>query len=138
MILVFGGLYSGVYTVDEDASVAAVLSLLFALARRRMRVDSFMQGMQSCAGTAVMLYMILIGASVFTYYITLARLPEALIHGIEAMNLAPLSLIAILLVAYKCWARYLRSCQRYSSRSRSYSRSSCTLATTQSGGGSSM
>ena len=34
MIAVFGGLYSGIFTVTEAASVAAVLSLLFALARR--------------------------------------------------------------------------------------------------------
>ena len=100
MILVFGGLYSGIFTVDEAASVAAVLSLLFALARRRMTLASFLSGLQSCGATAVMLYMILIGASVFTYFITLARLPEALIHGIESMNLAPLALIAMLLVAY--------------------------------------
>jgi C4-dicarboxylate transporter DctM subunit len=48
----------------------------------------------------VMLYMILIGASVFTYFMTLARVPETLIAAIEGMNLAPIAIILILLVVY--------------------------------------
>ena len=100
MFAVFGGLYSGIFTVNEAASVAAVLSLIFSLARRRMTISNFFEALHSCAGTAVMLYMILIGASVFTYFMTLAHVPEALISTIEAMHLAPLSLIVILLVAY--------------------------------------
>jgi len=100
MLAVFGGLYSGIFTVNEAASVAAVLSLVFAVARRRMSWPGFTQALHSCAGTTVMLYMILIGASVFTYFITLAHVPEALIKIIEAMNLAPLTLIVMLLFAY--------------------------------------
>src|SRR5690349_1442598 len=38
---VFGGLYSGVFTVTEAASVAAVLAFLFALVRRRMSWADF-------------------------------------------------------------------------------------------------
>ena len=46
MIAVFGGLYSGIFTVTEAASVAAVLSLLFALARRRLSWDTLWQGLR--------------------------------------------------------------------------------------------
>ena len=38
---VFAGLYSGIFTVNEAASVAAVLSFLCALLRRRMTWNSF-------------------------------------------------------------------------------------------------
>jgi tripartite ATP-independent transporter DctM subunit len=100
ILAVFGGLYSGVFTVNEAASVAAVLALVFAVARRRMSWRNFLHALYTTGATAVMLYMILIGASVFTYFITLARVPEALIHGIEGMNLSPLALIVLLLVAY--------------------------------------
>ena len=47
-----------------------------------------------------MLYMILIGASVFTYFVTLAHMPEALLASIDALHLSPLGVIALLLVAY--------------------------------------
>ncbi|MBW4092640.1 MAG: TRAP transporter large permease subunit, partial [Proteobacteria bacterium] len=100
VVTIFGGLYSGMFTINEAASVAAVLALAFAVLRRRLSWRGFVEALQSTAGTAVMLYMILIGASVFTYFITLARLPEALIHGIDNLHLPPLAVIVLLLLSY--------------------------------------
>jgi C4-dicarboxylate transporter DctM subunit len=100
IVAVFGGLYSGVFTVSEAASVAAVLALVFAIARGRLTWTSLIEGLRSSAGATVMLYMILIGASIFTYFITVAHLPDRLLAGIGALNLAPLAIIVLLLVAY--------------------------------------
>jgi C4-dicarboxylate transporter DctM subunit len=97
---VFGGLYSGIFTVNEAASVAAVLSFLFALARRRLTWSKLVQGLRESAGATAMLYVILIGAFVFTYFITLARIPEALVRAIEGLALAPLAVIFVLLAGY--------------------------------------
>lgn len=47
-----------------------------------------------------MLYVILIGAFVFTYFITLARIPEALVRVIEGLSLPPLAIIFVLLAGY--------------------------------------
>jgi C4-dicarboxylate transporter, DctM subunit len=97
---VFGGLYSGIFTVNEAAAVATVLALAFAVIRRRLSWRTFMRSLHATAGTAVMLYMILIGASVFTYFVTLAHVPEALLAFIDGLNPSPLGVIAILLAAY--------------------------------------
>jgi C4-dicarboxylate transporter, DctM subunit len=97
---VFGGLYSGVFTVNEAASVAAVLSFLFALARRRLTWKSLVEGLRESASATAMLYVILIGAFVFSYFITLARIPEALVQAIGELPLAPLAIVFVLLVAY--------------------------------------
>jgi tripartite ATP-independent transporter DctM subunit len=100
MIAVFGGLYSGVFTVNEAASVAAVLSLAFAVARGRMSRAALWEGLRESAGATAMIYLIIIGASVFTYYITLARVPEALIGVVGALEVKPLTIVFLLLVAY--------------------------------------
>jgi tripartite ATP-independent transporter DctM subunit len=100
MAVIFGGLYSGVFTVNEAASVAAVLSLIFAILRRRLSVRAFFDSLQATAGAAVMLYMILIGASVFTYFMTLAHLPEALVAAIDGLRLPPVGVIVLLLASY--------------------------------------
>ena len=100
MLAVFGGLYSGIFTVNEAASVAAVLSFVFAVLRGRMTWDNLVQGLRESAGATAMLYVILIGAFVFTYFITLAKIPEALVLAIEGLPLSPLSIIFLLLVAY--------------------------------------
>ena len=97
---VFGGLYSGIFTVNEAASVAAVLSFLFALVRGRLTWKSLVEGLRESASATAMLYVILIGAFVFTYFITLAKIPEALVQGIEGLPLAPIAIIFLLLAGY--------------------------------------
>ena len=100
LVSVFVGLYSGVFTVNEAASVAAVLSLVFALARGRMQWHNVWTGLRETASATAMIYVIIIGASVFTYFITLARVPEALIALIGRLDMPPVGIIFALLVAY--------------------------------------
>jgi C4-dicarboxylate transporter, DctM subunit len=97
---VFGGLYSGVFTVTEAASVAAVLAFLFALVRRRMSWADFLKGLREAASATAMLYVILIGAFVFTYFITAARIPEALVQVIQGLPIPPLMIVSLILLAY--------------------------------------
>jgi tripartite ATP-independent transporter DctM subunit len=100
MIAVFGGLYSGIFTVTEAASVAAVLSLLFALARGRLNWTLVWQGLRESAAATGMIYVMIMGALIFTYFLNLGRVPEALVQGIAEMNLPPLIIIFVMLVAY--------------------------------------
>ena len=100
MLAVFAGLYSGVFTVNEAASVAAVLSLVFAVARGRMSWAVAWQGMRESGSATAMIYIMIIGALVFTYFITLARVPEALIQAIGDLNMPPVAIISVMLVAY--------------------------------------
>ena len=100
MLAVFAGLYSGVFTVNEAASVAAVLSLVFAVARGRMSWAVAWQGMRESGSATAMIYIMIIGALVFTYFITLARVPEALIQAIGRLNMPPVAVISVMLVAY--------------------------------------
>lgn len=100
LLSVFAGLYSGVFTVNEAASVAAVLSLVFALARGRMQWRDVWGGLRESASATAMIYVIIIGASVFTYFITLARVPEALIALIGRLDMPPMGIIFSLLLAY--------------------------------------
>jgi tripartite ATP-independent transporter DctM subunit len=100
MLAVFSGLYSGVFTVNEAASVAAVLALVFALLRGRLDWHSVWLGLRETASATAMIYTIIIGASVFSYFVTLARVPEALVAAIGQLSLSPLGIVACLIVAY--------------------------------------
>jgi len=100
LVGVFGGLYSGIFTVNEAASVAAVMSFLCALARRRVSWTSFFSGLREAASATGMLYVILIGAFVFSYFITVARIPEVLVQTIDALPFPPLVVVFLILFAY--------------------------------------
>jgi C4-dicarboxylate transporter, DctM subunit len=100
MVAVFGGLYSGIFTVTEAASVAAVLSLLFALARRRLNWTTLWQGLRESAAATGMIYVMIMGALIFTYFLNLGRVPEAFVGWIANLDLPPLAIVTALLVTY--------------------------------------
>jgi C4-dicarboxylate transporter DctM subunit len=100
MIAVFGGLYSGIFTVTEAASVAAVLSLLFAMARRRLNWATLWQGLRESAAATGMIYVMIMGALIFTYFLNLGRVPEAFVGWIAHLDLPPLAIVTALLIAY--------------------------------------
>ena len=100
MVAVFGGLYSGVFTVTEAASVAAVLSLLFALARGRLNWMTLWQGLRDSAAATGMIYVMIMGALIFTYFLNLGRVPEAFVLWISHLDMPPMAIIMALLLAY--------------------------------------
>ena len=98
--IIFAGLYSGVFTVNEAASVAAVVSFLFALTRRTITFHNLATGLKDTALIAGMIYFVLIGSSVFTYFISLAKIPEQLIAFLGTVSLPPTGIIVLMLAAY--------------------------------------
>jgi C4-dicarboxylate transporter, DctM subunit len=100
MAAVFGGLYSGIFTITEAASVAAVLSLLFALARRRLNWTTLWQGLRESAAATGMIYIMIMGALIFTYFLNLGRVPEAFVGWIANLDLPPLAIVTALLITY--------------------------------------
>ncbi|CAO3358514.1 TRAP transporter large permease [Azospirillum melinis] len=97
---VFGGLYSGIFTVNEAASVAAILSLLFAIVRKRLNWETMSQSLVDAAGVSVMLYVIVFGASIFTYFMTLTHVPDAIVGTVDQAGLSPLATVVLLVVVY--------------------------------------
>jgi tripartite ATP-independent transporter DctM subunit len=98
--IIFAGLYSGIFTVSEAASVAAVVSFVFALLRRTITLRNLAAGLRETALIAGMIYFVLIGSSVFTYFISLPKLPEQLIASLSDVSMPPIGIIVLMLGAY--------------------------------------
>jgi C4-dicarboxylate transporter, DctM subunit len=98
--IIFVGLYSGIFTVSEAASVAAVVSFVFAAMRRTITRRNFVNGLRDTALIAGMIYFVLIGSSIFTYFVSLAKIPEQLIIFLGGVNLPPMGIIVLMLGAY--------------------------------------
>lgn len=98
--VVFSGLYSGIFTVNEAASVAAVVSFVFAAGRRSINWKNLRDSTVATASIVGMIYFILMGSSVFTYFVNLARIPELLIHSINTLHVPGTVLILAMLAVY--------------------------------------
>lgn len=99
-VVVSGGIYSGVFTVNEAAAVGASVALLLALFRRRLSRLKFLSCLGDTASNTGLIFIIIIGASVFSYFATLSGLPAATVAWIESLGLPPLMVIALLMVFY--------------------------------------
>lgn len=100
ILIIFVGLYSGIFTLNEAASVAAVVSFLFAWIRGGITSRALVQGLRETAVIVGMLYFMLMGSAIFTYFVSVARIPELLVGSIGDLNLPPLGIVVLMLVAY--------------------------------------
>jgi C4-dicarboxylate transporter DctM subunit len=97
---VSGGIYSGIFTVTEAASVGAVFAFGISFLRRRLTRASILKCFGETATNTGLIFVILIGASVFSYFATLSGLPGAIVTGIKSLNLPPYVVILLLELMY--------------------------------------
>lgn len=97
---VLGGMYGGIFTVNEGAAVGVVLAFVFAAAQRDFRVASFVRVLAEASATTAMLYVMILGAFVFSYFLALTKLPAGIVEWIAASGLPGPLLVAAILVLY--------------------------------------
>jgi C4-dicarboxylate transporter, DctM subunit len=100
VLAVVGGIYGGVFTVNEAAALGAFLAFLLALGRRRLTKGNFWEAVVGTAGASGMIYTIIIGANVISYFVTLTHMPDVLIATISKANLPGPLVIFVLIVLY--------------------------------------
>jgi C4-dicarboxylate transporter DctM subunit len=98
--VVLGGIYSGVFSVNEAAAVGVTVALAFAVARRRLTWPVFMRVLAESSATTMMIYIMIIGASIFSYFMTITHAPDRLVTAISSLALPGIAIIFILLVLY--------------------------------------
>jgi C4-dicarboxylate transporter DctM subunit len=100
MIVVTGGIYAGIFSVNESAAVGAFLAFVIAVVRRRLSWRGFWAALRDTAATTSMIYLMIIGASIFTYAVTLSGLPEIIVNGIRDTGLPGIWVVILLMVMY--------------------------------------
>jgi C4-dicarboxylate transporter DctM subunit len=99
-IVVSGGIYSGVFTVNEAAAVGAAVAIAFTALRGKLSRSIFFSNLKETAASTALIYLIIIGASIFSYAITLSHLPDIIVTSIEDLGLEPLMVILLLEAMY--------------------------------------
>lgn len=100
LVVVVGGIYGGVFTVTEAAAFGAVLSFVFALGRKKMTINQFWDALTGTALSTAMIYGIIIGANIMTYFVTVTRMPDVVVGLISGLELPTFMILAVLLIVY--------------------------------------
>jgi C4-dicarboxylate transporter DctM subunit len=80
--------------------VGAALAFMFALLRRSLDAETFKQTLIDVASTTAMIYVIIIGASLFGYFVAISHAPEEIIKVITGAGLSIPVILFLLMVMY--------------------------------------
>ncbi|NLU99185.1 C4-dicarboxylate ABC transporter permease [Marinomonas sp. UCMA 3892] len=99
-LIVMGGIYLGVFTPSEAAGVGAGGAFLIALMRKSLTVEAVFHALIDTGRTTAMLFSVLIGALIFSDFITIAGLPAELLAFVQSFNLSAFGVILIIIAIY--------------------------------------
>lgn len=96
MVIILGGIYSGMYTPTEAAAVAAVYSAFIALfVYKDMRIRDFPKVMLDSGKMTVMLMFIIANAMLFAHVLTTEQIPQMIAEWVTDMGLSPWMFLVI-------------------------------------------
>ncbi len=99
-IVVLGGMYVGVFSPTEAAAVGAFGALLVSWLSGTLTLSNFKSSLSETATTTGMIFMILIGAGIFNFFIETTGLTDALLDWINHLGLNRWTVIFILMLFY--------------------------------------
>jgi tripartite ATP-independent transporter DctM subunit len=95
-----GGIYAGIFTVNEAAAVGALLTFIHALWRRTLGWAELGDALLQTVRTTSMVFLILIGAHIFSPFLAMSRIPNDLATMLQGYQLTALTVLLILLAVY--------------------------------------
>lgn len=98
--VVMGGIYLGFFTATEAAGVGAFGAFLIALARRKLTFKLFSEAIFSTIKTTGFIFVIVMGAFVLNYVLTVTRVPNLLADFLFAAELSPFTFFLLMVVMY--------------------------------------
>jgi tripartite ATP-independent transporter DctM subunit len=99
-LVVFGGIYGGVFTATEGAAIGNVLTFAITLLRREMTFDKLVASIRTTAQTSGMIFLIFIGADMINASLALSQLPSQLADMVGHLQISPLVVMAGIMIFY--------------------------------------
>ena len=99
-IIVMGGIYGGVFSSTEAAGIGACGAFLFALLRGRLTWQTLSNVLVESARTTGMLFLVLIGALLFSSFINFTSMPSDLQDWVQQFEMSPIVVVLLICAIY--------------------------------------
>ncbi|MBP6019919.1 MAG: TRAP transporter large permease [Burkholderiaceae bacterium] len=99
-MVIMGGIYGGIFTPTEAAGIGATGTFIMTLYRRGWNTKLYLTVLADAAQTTAMMFALIIGALVFTNFLTVGGLPTALLDLINGLDVSPMGVILIICAIY--------------------------------------
>ncbi|RMH53834.1 MAG: TRAP transporter large permease [Alphaproteobacteria bacterium] len=99
-LVTIGGIYAGIFSPNEAASIGAFGAIMLGVLRRRLDAAGLWRAVQASVIVSCALFMIIIGATLFAQFIVQTRLPETLLALAREAQLSPAAVIGMIIAIY--------------------------------------
>jgi tripartite ATP-independent transporter DctM subunit len=99
-VFVIGGMYGGVFTPTEAASMGAGGAWIIAVARRRLTLAQMLDCLLRAVRTSAAIFAILIGALLFGYFLTITQTPQQVTLFLTGLGLGRYGVLAVIMLMY--------------------------------------
>lgn len=100
-------IFFGVTTTTEAAAFGAAGALFIGLGMRRLNVKLIIEALQYTVRTTSMIFLIIIGAHIFSYFIALTRVGNKIITAVTESGLPGWSIIIMIVIMYLILGMFL-------------------------------
>ena len=97
-VVVFGGIYSGIFTTTESGAIGAAGALIISICYKTLNGKTFMAAMKETAITLGMVFSLLLGTFIFIRFITHSMLPFLVANFLVGLD-APMPVMMLVLAA---------------------------------------
>ncbi len=99
-VAVLGTIYFGVATPTEAAAVGALLTILIGVVRGRLGVRGVIDSLVEALRTSVSVYTVLIGASLFSYFLAITQSPQKITAWLISLNMGSYGTLTLILIFF--------------------------------------
>jgi C4-dicarboxylate transporter, DctM subunit len=99
-LVVIGGIYSGIFTPTEAGAIGATWALLLTIFVGKLSIAVLKDSIFETIRTTSMVFLIVIGAFIFSHFLSITRLPTTLSDMITGLPVAPIVIIIGIVVLY--------------------------------------
>ena len=100
ILLILVLLYSGVATPTEVGAVGAFAAAVIGVFMKRLHWAEAVQALKETIRTSAMIFIIMIGANIFGYFMTMSQIPQHLVAVVAEMNINRWVIIIGITVGY--------------------------------------
>jgi tripartite ATP-independent transporter DctM subunit len=106
-VVTIGGIYAGIFSPTEAASVGAAGAIVLGIVGRRLSLASLQHAIENTVGVCGILFMIVFGANLFSFFMVQTQLPNILADGAHALNLPGPAVMTLIIIAYILFGCFL-------------------------------
>ena len=98
--LIIGGIYAGLFTPTEAGAIGAFGSFIILLIKRKFTGKNIYTALMATMRLMGFIFLILIGAMIFSVFLSLSKMPFALTDLMTGLGLSPVSTILIIIFLF--------------------------------------